>query len=129
FDNLLNLEEQYYQEGYDLGIADGSRAGRIEGRIFGLEKGFEKYIAMGQLAGRAAVWNARISPSPSSQSTSSALALSENARMQKHVKRLKDLTDVETLPTENNEDAVTDFDDRLKDAQAKATLISRMAGE
>lgn len=60
FDSVLDLEETYYQEGYDLGVADGSRAGRIEGRVFGIEKGFEKFAAMGMLHGRAAVWASRL---------------------------------------------------------------------
>ncbi|KAI9788820.1 MAG: hypothetical protein M1835_002044 [Candelina submexicana] len=60
FDSLLGLEDTFYEEGYQLGVADGSRAGRIEGRVFGLEKGFEKYAAMGRLHGRSAVWAGRL---------------------------------------------------------------------
>ncbi len=60
FDQLLGLEDKFYDEGYQLGVADGSQAGLVEGRLFGLEKGFEKYIAMGQLHGRAAVWGGRL---------------------------------------------------------------------
>ena len=55
-DGLLNLEENYYQEGYDLGEADGTHAGLVEGKLFGVEKGFEKAMSMGWLAGRADVW-------------------------------------------------------------------------
>lgn len=63
-DNLLGLEDQYYQEGYDVGVTDGTQAGIIEGRLFGLEKGFEKYAAMGALHGRSAVWAGRLSRHP-----------------------------------------------------------------
>ena len=63
FDELLSLEDKYYNEGYDLGVLDGDRAGLIEGRLFGLEKGFEKYVAMGKLHGRAMVWAGRLSES------------------------------------------------------------------
>lgn len=63
FASLLNLEETYYDEGYTAGVADGERAGLVEGRIFGLEKGFEKYLRMGRLRGRAVVWAGRL-PSP-----------------------------------------------------------------
>ena len=52
FHTLLTLEDSFYKEGYDLGVSDGSRAGLIEGRFFGLEKGFEKYASMGKLHGR-----------------------------------------------------------------------------
>ncbi len=60
FDSLLTLEDTFYDEGYKLGVADGSLAGRIEGRVFGLEKGFEKYLSMGILQGRSAVLAGRL---------------------------------------------------------------------
>ncbi|QIW98201.1 hypothetical protein AMS68_003719 [Peltaster fructicola] len=53
--NLVNLEEQYFAEGHALGIEDGAKAGRAEGRQFGMEKGFEKFAELGRLNGRSAV--------------------------------------------------------------------------
>ena len=139
FDDLLNLEDQYYTEGYNLGVADGTRAGRIEGRIFGLDKGFEKFVEMGRLGGKAGVWEARLPDSPAAEcgdQDSGKLeaevkvpALIGSERLRKHVLRLTDLTDPETLAMENSEDAVSEFDDRLKDAKAKATLISKIVEE
>ena len=138
FDSLLSLEQQYYTEGYALGHQDGSRAGRIEGRLFGLEKGFEKFSELGKLRGRAVVWRARLddfSPQPTQpvgsqgESVGSVARLEANERRTKQVRRLCDLTDFETLSTENDEDAVAEFDERLKHAKAKATLISKLMGE
>ena len=63
FDSLLELEEKFYDEGHSLGVEDGRRAGLVEGRLFGLEKGFEKYAAMGKLHGRSVVWAGRLPPS------------------------------------------------------------------
>jgi hypothetical protein len=60
FDSLLTLEDTLYTSAYAQGVQDGARAGRIEGRIFGLEKGFEKFAAMGVLHGRACVWGSRL---------------------------------------------------------------------
>jgi hypothetical protein len=68
FDELLNLEDSYYQEGYDLGQADGAHAGLVEGKLFGVEKGFEKAVSMGRLSGRAEVWRRRFQPSATSSS-------------------------------------------------------------
>ncbi|KAF2430711.1 DUF1715-domain-containing protein [Tothia fuscella] len=64
FDSVLNLEDEYYEEGYKQGVEDGAKAGRIEGRLFGLEKGFEKYVEMGKLNGKACVWAARMPSNP-----------------------------------------------------------------
>lgn len=60
FDSILSLEDSFYKEGYVLGEADGRRAGLLDGRLFGLEKGFEKYACMGKLHGRAMVWAGKI---------------------------------------------------------------------
>lgn len=177
FDSLLSLEDQYYSEGYELGVADGSRAGRIEGRVFGLEKGFEKFVAMGKLHGRAVVWNARStaqkelgkdrqhgtqrSPSADAEvdgqietneqsiypesnlsevdidnavdtddpSGSSLLPLPRSQRLERHIDTLHALTEPATFSTQNDEDSVADFDERLKRAEAKTRLIVNMLGE
>ena len=159
FDSLLGLEDHYYNEGFALGNADGIRVGQIEGRIFGLEKGFEKYIEMGKLHGRALVWSSRLQHSkekpgsktqddltgatgttesknlngetetPSEDARSMLPSIPENKRLEKHVRTLYALTEPESLSTENNEEAVADFDDRLKRAQSKAKIIEKLVGE
>lgn len=60
FDDVLNLEDQYYQEGYGEGLKDGVEAGKIEGRSVGLKSGFEKFLEAGRLQGRALVWANRL---------------------------------------------------------------------
>jgi hypothetical protein len=149
FDTLLSLESQYHAEGLALGIAEGTAAGRIEGRVFGLEKSFEKFIELGRLRGRATVWNARLpghdqhtatSPqlevgkeeAPRSSDPSDVLGVlpgSGSERLVRHVKRLVELTDSEDVSRENSEDGVQDFDDRLREAKAKAVLVERLVGE
>lgn len=141
FDTLFSLEDQYYTEGYNLGVADGSRAGLIEGRLFGLEKGFEKFAAMGNLAGRNAVWEARTAPTtvssastPEDQENKDGVAvalpkLSGGPRLAKHLQTLFALTEAASLSTENNEDSVSDFDDRLKRAEGKVKVVEKLVGE
>ncbi|KAI1778234.1 DUF1715-domain-containing protein [Hypoxylon cercidicola] len=60
FDDVLNLEEKYYKEGYDEGYKDGAEAGLIEGRSVGLKTGFDKFLEAGRLQGRAIIWANRI---------------------------------------------------------------------
>lgn len=59
FDSLFSLEETFYREGYELGLTDGKRAGLIEGRLTGLERGFEKFAQMGRLHGKCVIWAGR----------------------------------------------------------------------
>ncbi|KAH9834717.1 Essential protein Yae1, N terminal [Teratosphaeria destructans] len=128
FATLLTLEDTYFTEGYTLGLRDGTRAGRIEGRVFGLEKGFTKAVEMGRLHGRAKVWHARLSP-PTSALGHGVKALKGGERLKRHVERLTELTDPESLECKNGEDEVNEFDERLAGAKAKFTLIERIAGE
>ena len=166
FDTLLNLEDTFYNDGYELGVADGKRAGLIEGRLFGLEKGFEKYATMGHLYGRAVVWSGRLSPpqikkrvevdhkatlsrpnnleSKDRKSESDALhqkpienkmestilpILPENIRLEKHIRTLYALAETSSLSTENTEEAVADFEDRLRRAEGKIKIIEKLTGE
>jgi hypothetical protein len=154
FDDLLGLEDRFYNEGFQLGTTDGAKAGRIEGRVFGLENGFEKYVEMGRLHGKSLVWVGRLSKnrtttkteasnihstanneeaasSVTENSSSSATLppLPSNPRLEKHIKILYALTEPVSLSTENSEDAVSDFDDRLKRATGKVKIIEKLVGE
>jgi len=145
FGDILNLEDNYYQDGHRLGVEDGSRAGRIEGRTFGLEKGFDKFFEMGKLHGKSQIWTARLhsSEAPSGENEKSAQVgsitniegastvkkLPDNARLEKHIRTLFALTELESLSTSNDEDDVSEFDDRFKRAVSKAKVIENIIGE
>lgn len=151
FEDVLNLEEQFYQDGYKQGQEDGARAGLIEGRSLGLEKGFQKFIESGRLYGRAIVWANRLPsaaakrqqqydevqdtiPDTSGESSHqekrlTVTELPRNARLEKHITTLYALVESESLSTENTDEAINDFDDRLKRAQGKAKIIERLVGE
>ncbi|KAK3392178.1 hypothetical protein B0T20DRAFT_423322 [Sordaria brevicollis] len=55
--------------------------------------------------------------------------LQNNARLQKHISTLFALVETDTLAKENTDEAVNDFDDRLKRAQGKAKIVERIVGE
>ncbi|KAK2593900.1 hypothetical protein QQS21_008420 [Conoideocrella luteorostrata] len=134
FDHVLNLEESFYQRGYTQGLADGTKAGRIEGRQFGMQKGFDKFLESGRLASRAVVWANRMAPTPDQAATPNGAGktctlpqLPSNARLDKNIKMLYALVEPDTLSTENTDEGVQDFDDRMKRAQGKAKVVERMA--
>lgn len=157
FDSLFHLEDGYYNDGYRLGVEDGSRAGRIEGRVFGLEQGFEKFFEMGQLNGKACIWAARMPPKVAVKNSSlqseslpegtkqsakpdttpaqlrqDSLQVAQfppNSRLEKHISTLYALSEAESLSTENTEETVSEFDDRLKRAHSKAKVIENIVKE
>ncbi|KJZ76820.1 hypothetical protein HIM_03697 [Hirsutella minnesotensis 3608] len=129
-DDVLNLEDRFYQQGYQQGLQDGAKAGRIEGRCFGMEKGFEKFFEAGRLASKAIAWANRL---PDQQRSTHAEPctlppLADSVRLDKNVKMLYALVEPGTLSTENSDEAVQDFDDRIKRAQGKAKIVERMIG-
>ena len=129
FDDVLNLEERFYQEGYQQGVADGEKAGRVEGRSFGMQTGYEKFMESGRLASRAVVMANRL-PSKSDKETDSKRCtlppLSDSARLEKNIRMMYALVEPDTLSTSNTDEAVQDFDDRVKRAQGKAKVVERM---
>ena len=177
FDDVLNLEERFHREGYELGYRDGAEAGRVEGRSVGLKQGYQKFLEAGRLQGRAIVWANRIptlrrsassqsqAPSqaqsqtgeadrqPSTAATSTPAASSSShddrppveaatgeiprlpdlsaasARLEKNVVTLYGMLEPGTLSTRNDDDAVNDFDSRLKGARGKSKVIERVVGE
>ncbi|KAF3760657.1 DUF1715-domain-containing protein [Cryphonectria parasitica EP155] len=152
FDDVLNLEDRFYSEGYEQGVADGARVGRIEGRSFGIEKGFEKFVEAGRLYSRSVVWanrlpqsQARLQVSEASDVAAAASTVPAEAsstagrtlpkldkggsRLEKNIVTLHALVEPDTLSTENTDEAVNDFDDRVKRAQGKARVIERNVGE
>jgi Essential protein Yae1, N terminal len=153
-DSVLDLEEASYHAGFEEGKADGAEAGYAEGMIFGMEKGYQKALEMGKLRGRALMLNAcltdpvpmskeytALSPTtPATAGSSESKAdhdkiaswfpslptIPANPRLKKHVETLLKLTDPETLSVENSDEAVEEFDERMKKAIAKAKVIDKL---
>jgi hypothetical protein len=154
FDDLLEIENDYYKEGYDAGVADSTYAGLIEGKVFGIEKGYEKALELGKHRGRALVWQQRLGASnsgdqihqlatssdvpPSSTLSEAAIMhqvglalprLPTNMRLRKHVEALSLAADPATVAKDNSDEAVTGFDDRIAKASAKTKVIANIVGE
>ena len=150
FEDVLNLEDKYFEEGYKQGYEDGALAGKIEGRSVGLKKGYEKFLEAGRLQSKSIVWANRmpnirsqtqpnwtsaLDSQPNSIATNTTLqtqalpALNSNARLEKNVTMLYALVEPGTLSTENSDEAVNDFDDRIKRAQGKLKIVERSTGE
>ncbi|CCK70724.1 ribosome biosynthesis protein LTO1 KNAG_0F00550 [Huiozyma naganishii CBS 8797] len=51
FDELLNLEEKFYQEGLEEGQNENLKNNFLEGKQFGLQVGFQRYVLLGQMLG------------------------------------------------------------------------------
>ncbi|KZZ90017.1 hypothetical protein AAP_03967 [Ascosphaera apis ARSEF 7405] len=152
-DSLLSLEDQFFDEGFRVGTKDGVRAGYEEGNVFAVEKGYEKFMEMGHLYGKAIIWAKRlpgdhgflhgetmVGSAPATIKNENAddsskkaqiqpLPVTGGSRLEKHIAQMLHAVDPTSLPYENTEEGVNEFDDRLKRAAAKAKLIERIVGE
>lgn len=137
FDELLDLEETFHNAGYEKGLNDGAAAGVAEGRTFGLEQGFEKFMGSARLYGKSIIWANRNSPIQTNGTTEIGSEISakrlpslpEKTRLARNIKILHALVESESLAVDNSEISVSDFDDRLKRARAKAKVIEKLLGE
>lgn len=162
FDILLDLESAYEARGYTDGLHDGKAQALSSSTLFGIEKGFEKYIVMSRLRFRAEKWARAFdvhvdhnTPAPAAVPVSSSVGGvnvgadanadmapaaqgagvevgTENShvhsRLQKHTATLLKLTSAQTMDYANTDEAIGDFEERLKRAQAKCKVIERMVG-
>ncbi|KAJ3556897.1 hypothetical protein NPX13_g10038 [Xylaria arbuscula] len=155
FDDILNLEEQSYRDGYEEGLKDGVEAGRIEGYSLGLRKGFEKFAEAGRLQSKAIVWANRIPKYQQKRQTTTHLTqastsevgappdkeagsesggrslppIQSNLRLEKNLEMLYGLVEPGTLSTDNDDESVNEFDSRVKGALGKQKIIERVIGE
>ena len=58
FDGLLELEQTFYQAGFDGGFPHGELHGLFEGRELGREKSWELWEEIGYYEGTATLWQA-----------------------------------------------------------------------
>jgi len=153
FDGLLKLEDEFYNEGYKLGVTDGSQAGYTEGNVFAIEKGFEKLLEFGRLYGKGLVWAQRLAVSEQDQTAEATQydanivsggaeelsvepavcrempCVPKGTRLRKNVRVLLEQVDPATLSLDNTPDAISEVEERLKGAVLKAKLIQRAFGE
>ncbi|KAK9372652.1 DUF1715-domain-containing protein [Lipomyces chichibuensis] len=124
FNSLLTIESSFYQQGYNEGLNDGLRSGTSEGTQFGLQTGFQRFVSVGILQGRCRVWKELSSRTNSSSITADDVVPLGGGRSTKQLQVLTEL--VTGIPTENTEDAVDEYENRLKRAKARAKVVARL---
>ena len=151
FEDVLDIEDRFYQEGYDAGVADGEHAGLLEGKIFGIEKGYDKALELGRLRGRALVWKHRQHNDVADAGTKDVVpagpelgndhvavftearailpTLSSNTRLTKNIELLLALTEPSKIPTDNTDESVEKIEDLTAKASNKAKIIASTVGE
>lgn len=103
-DEILNLEQEQYQIGYQEGVEQSAKEQYLEGKQFGYQTGFQRFLIVGYIRGLVEDWESHISEYGSIEST-----------LRNHLKQLKNCLD--GLLMINDEDSVAQFEIQLKKSE------------
>lgn len=113
FDDALNLEESYQQVGQADGTRDGHKQGLIEGRVYGSEVSYERFLQVGKLYGRVTIWKMRYA---------------HDARVMRQIEKVEEL--LERIPRHNEHTAEgQDYESLLAAAVGKMRVVCSLCGE
>ncbi|ODQ65105.1 DUF1715-domain-containing protein [Nadsonia fulvescens var. elongata DSM 6958] len=117
FEDVLNLEDKYYHDGYNEGYRDGLKSGFLEGKEYGIQTGFQRLVDFGILQGRLKVWQHQIA---------SATVTSGGPANERQIKRIQQLQQLlpETVALSNDDADVEDYERRMKKAIARAKTLA-----
>ncbi|KAG5357126.1 hypothetical protein CJU90_5948 [Yarrowia sp. C11] len=120
FEDLFQLEDKFYEEGYSEGLEAGTKAGFAEGREFGVQTGYQRFLDLGLLQGRVAVWEEEVQELPES-------------KREKTVERLQQIKQLihQEEPTyflSNDGAVVHQYETMMKKAKAKVRTLAASIG-
>lgn len=107
-ESVLNLEEQYYQEGFTEGQHEATQHQYIEGKELGYQTGFQRFLIIGYMKETASIW--RSQDGDNIQPT-----------MDAQISQLEQLLDV---PKTNGDSEVAVYEKQLAKARNKLRVIA-----
>lgn len=125
FDSVVDLEQQYYQKGFDEAFAVGQNHSLKDGKQFGIQTGFQRFILIGAIKKTFELIN--------------ALPLSENdpVKLEKSKKSISEMLDnINKFYSENSEVIVTTnttadvevYEEIIKKIRSKAKIVYTKLG-
>ncbi|SCU95441.1 LAMI_0F02476g1_1 [Lachancea mirantina] len=104
-ESVLNLEEQFYREGFEEGRQENLRHNLLEGKQYGLQVGFQRYVTVGLMKGACEV-------------------ILENSSLPQLHKTARSIIDmIEEIPMDNEESNVVKYDKNLTKVKNKFRLL------
>ena len=117
FDDILNPEDEYYQQGYKEGQEQSARQQLHEGKQFGYQTGYQRFLIVGYIQQLVDDWE-----------RSGAGDKYDNwTQLQMHISLLRDL--IGGIKTSNEDDDVAVYESNLKKARNKLRVIVGMTRE
>lgn len=105
-DELLNLEEKFYKEGYEEGLAVKAKDNFKQGKQYGLQVGLQRFLLLGEIEGYIDVIAAQNI---------------DNTSLSKNIEIVRSL--LRGLRFDNSDETVADFDSRVLKIKNKFRTI------
>lgn len=106
-DDVLNLEEEFYSKGYQEGQEKTASEQFLEGKVYGLQTGFQRFLVVGYIKGLVDEWE----------------KLPEKA-VQLHLKQLRSYVD--DMSVSNDDKAVEQYEKKVLLARNKVRVIANI---
>jgi hypothetical protein len=113
-DEVLNPELAHYHLGYEEGIQESSHQQLLEGREYGYQTGFQRFIIIGYIDGIVKHWRANANKY-------------DSKTLVGHLDQLQDF--VRGISFSNDEEDVKNYETLLSKARNKVRLIANLVKE
>ncbi|KAK6456840.1 uncharacterized protein RJT20DRAFT_134144 [Scheffersomyces xylosifermentans] len=112
-DEVLNLEEEYYQKGYKEGQEHSTKQQLTEGKEYGYQTAFQRFLIVGYIQGLVEEWTVHLDD--------------YNSSVSNHLVQLNEL--VSDIPMTNGDSEVSEFEKRINKARNKLRVIATLVKE
>ncbi|ABN65012.2 predicted protein [Scheffersomyces stipitis CBS 6054] len=114
-DEVLNVEEEYYQKGFREGQEQSTRQQEMEGKEYGYQTGFQRFLIVGYIDGLVEHWSRNIQTYEASASVAN------------HLKQLEAL--IKDIPITNGDEEVAHYEKSVAKARNKLRVIATLVKE
>ncbi|CDK26844.1 unnamed protein product [Kuraishia capsulata CBS 1993] len=132
FDDLLNLEEKFYREGFEEGVQAGKQNNFREGKELGIQTGYQTFLYVGQIRGLTHSWKLYVDKINSGEISPPSERVGGKERdwvkVSNQISELKSLVDSlyenGKLNLTNSDDDVSKISSTIKALRTKARIIA-----
>lgn len=104
-DDVLDIEDEFYAKGYKDGQDQSAREQFLEGKIYGLQTGFQRFLVIGYIQGLLEEWRQLEKPEISA-----------------HLNQLAEL--IRSIPTSNGDKEVELYEKSVLKARNKVRVVA-----
>lgn len=104
-DGVLDIEDEFYASGYKDGQEQSAKEQFLEGKVFGLQTGFQRFLVVGYIQGLIQQWKQLDKP-----------------EISQHLEQLQQL--VASIPTTNGDKEVEIYEKAVLKARNKVRVVA-----